>query len=66
MKNRSFFIAFILLLLVSCTSEKREIIEDNFNFAAEQLAFAMSETDKAIREESTEKRRKERNGGKVI
>lgn len=67
MKYTLFFISSICLLLsFSCKdkqSEVPDIVKGNFDFASNQLSFAMSEVDKAIINESAESKQKRENRG---
>lgn len=56
-------IILIILLNISCKESKIDLVKQNFTFASEQLAIAMSEVDKAIAKESIEsKERREKKG----
>lgn len=49
----STFLLTVLVLLISCTSEKpRDIIAENFDFVAQQLLYAVDLTDEAIKNDT--------------
>lgn len=69
MTKTFFFVAALLLAMVSCkTDEKQNLVKNDFDFAANQLTFAMTQIDKAIAEETPEskERREKRNWSSLI
>lgn len=70
-KTLSFTIIATAIIALSCKSPKNEssdIVQKDFDFAAQQLTLAMTETDKAIAEESSEskEKRENRNWGPLV
>lgn len=68
MKKSIFYVAFMVVLLSSCKTEKTNIVKSDFDFAARQLTFAMGQIDEAIASESPESkaRREKRNQGPLV
>ena len=64
MNKHIYLIPLTFLFIISCTQQpKEDIVKSNFQFAAEQLALAMTETEKAIENESPESKEKREKRG---
>lgn len=68
MRKLLFGVAALLVMSVSCKTENKDIVKDDFDFASKQLTFAMTEVNKAVEEESPEDRdkREKRNWGSLV
>jgi len=68
MRKSFFCVTLTAIILSSCQTKEKDIIDSDFEFAAGQLRYAMSETDKAIENESAESKanREKRNWGPLV
>ncbi len=64
--NKPLLLILTIVFLISCNSKKdtkTDIVQSDFDFAASQLTYAMSETEKGIEEESPESKEKREKKG---